>query len=63
MVIDNFNVVRIAITPDEAQPPLVIGADAVLSGPIPGQRVQVVGRRLQEILQRGCRSQRTQLAA
>jgi hypothetical protein len=63
MVIDNFNVVRIAITPDEAQPPLVIDADAVLSGPVPGQRLQVVGRRLPEILQPGCRSQRAQLAA
>jgi hypothetical protein len=54
MVIDNFNVVRIAITPDEAQPPLVIDADAVLSGAVAGQRLQVVGRRLPEILQRGC---------
>jgi hypothetical protein len=53
MVIDNFNVVRIAITSDEVQPPLVIDADAVLSGPVPGQRLQVVGLRLPEILQRG----------
>jgi hypothetical protein len=35
----------------------------MLSGPVPGQRFQVVGRRLPEILQRGCRSQRTELAA
>jgi hypothetical protein len=63
MVINNFKVERIAITPDEAQSPLVIDADAVLSGPVPGQRLQVVGRRLPEILQRGRRSQRTQLTA
>jgi hypothetical protein len=30
MVIDNFNVERIAITPDEAQSPLVLDADGAV---------------------------------
>ena len=55
MVIDNFNVVRIAITPDEAQPPLVIDADAVLALPIALQCFQPVAGQGGEIFQARCR--------
>jgi hypothetical protein len=60
MVVHNFDVVGVA--PGEAQPPLVVDADAVLSGPVAGQRLQVVGRGLAELRQPGCRGQRPQLA-
>src|ERR1700733_260990 len=63
MVIENFNVVRVATPPDKAKPPLVVDADAVLSDPVASQRLQMVARRLPEILQPGCRRQCTQLAA
>jgi hypothetical protein len=42
MVVGDFDVVGVAIAPDEAKPPLVIDADAVLSAPIILQRLQMV---------------------
>ena len=34
MVVDDLYIVGVTISPDEADAPLVIDADAVLSGPI-----------------------------
>jgi len=35
MVIDNLNVIRIPVLPDETDTPLIIDPDAVLSKPVP----------------------------
>ena len=42
MVVGGLDVVGVAIAPDEAKPPLVVDADAVLSAPIILQRLQMV---------------------
>jgi hypothetical protein len=63
VVVYNLDVERIAIPPNEARPPLIVDADAVLSRPIAGQRLQVIGWRLPKILEFGCRRQYTKLAA
>jgi len=55
MIIYNFDVERIPASPNEAQPPLIVDANAVLSGPIAGQCLQVIGWRLPEILEFDCR--------
>jgi hypothetical protein len=63
MVVHNLNVVRVAVAPDEAQPPLIVDADAVLSDAIACQRLQPIAGRLTEIFQVGRRRQRAQFAA
>jgi hypothetical protein len=63
MVVYNLNVVRVAVSPDEAEPPLIVDADTVLPGSITYQRLQVIRRRLPEILQLERRRQRAHLAA
>lgn len=45
MVIDDLNVIGIAAFPDEADAPLLVDPDAVLSFAVMMQRLQVVGRR------------------
>jgi len=62
MVIHEFHLLRIALTPDEAYPPLVIDADAVLSGPAAFQGFQPVARRCQQIAQLPCPVQELELA-
>ena len=42
MIVDNLNVLRIAIFPDEAYPPFVIDPDAVLSRALSLQRFETV---------------------
>jgi hypothetical protein len=42
VVIGDFDIVGVAIAPNEAKPPLVVDADAVLSAPIILQRLQMV---------------------
>ncbi len=63
MVVHDLNVIRIAIAPDEAQPPLVVDPDAVLSDPIACESLQVIAWWLPEILQPDRRGYRPQLAA
>jgi hypothetical protein len=46
MVIHNFDIVSIAFSPDETEPPLIIDPDTVLAGPIAHQGLQVVAWRL-----------------
>ena len=50
MVIDDFDLVRVSVAPDEAQSPLVIDPDAVLPGPVTLQGFQTVTRWLPQIL-------------
>jgi hypothetical protein len=50
MIIDDFDVIRLAVAPDKTQPPLIVNADAVLAEPITLQRLQVIaGRYTQKI--------------
>ena len=62
MVIHNFHFVR-ARFPAEADPPLIVDADAVLSGATAFQRFQPVARRHPQVLQLRCRVQLQQLPA
>ena len=45
MVIDNFNVFGTVFSPDEAHPPLVVDANAVLAIPVPFKGVKTIARR------------------
>jgi hypothetical protein len=47
---DDLDLVRIAITPDEAHPPSVVDADRVLPAAITDRRLQPVGRRHGQVL-------------
>lgn len=44
MIIDDFNVVSVPSAPYEAQPILIVDANAVLAFPVPRQRFQTVSR-------------------
>lgn len=45
MVINNFNLLGMAIDPNEANAPLVVDADAVLSSAVAAQSFQPIARR------------------
>jgi hypothetical protein len=45
MVVNNFDVMAMAIAPNEADPPLLIDPDGVLSLPVSPHRLQLVSRR------------------
>src|SRR5690625_1583920 len=45
VVVDEFDIVRTSISPDEAETPLRVDADAVLSASVADQTLQVVARR------------------
>jgi hypothetical protein len=45
VVVHDLDIMRVTVSPDETQPPLVIDANAVLPGPTANQRFQVIGRR------------------
>lgn len=49
MVIDDLDVLRPAVVPDEAYAPLVVDADAVLAGAVSPERLQAVAGRGGEI--------------
>ncbi len=53
MIVNNFNIFRIAILPDEAHPKLIIDADAVLAGAITLQCFKVVAGWRPQILKAG----------
>ena len=42
MVVDDFHLVGVAVTPTKANPPLIVDADAVLTFPISTQCFQTV---------------------
>jgi len=54
MVINNFDIVRVAFVPSEANPPLVIDSDAPLSFPITMQPLEPVARRNSKVLDLRC---------
>jgi hypothetical protein len=49
MIIDNLDIPRIVISPHETNPPLIIHANAMLSGAPSGQRLQVVAANRRQI--------------
>lgn len=51
VVIDDLDVVRVTVTPPEADSPLGIDPKAVLAPPIAAQRLELVGRRNRQVLQ------------
>jgi hypothetical protein len=50
MVVDDFNVVGVAMLPDKADPPLIVDAYAVLTRAVALQGFQPVTRRYAQIL-------------
>jgi hypothetical protein len=51
MIIHNFNFVRVFTVPTEARSPLVVDADAVLSGAVASQRFQMIAGRQGQVTQ------------
>lgn len=49
MVIHNFNVKSVAVLPVETDPPLVVDANAELTGAVPFEQFQTVPRRQAQI--------------
>jgi len=45
MVVDNLNTQGFMIRPDNANPPLIVNADTVLSVPVTAQRLQTIAGR------------------
>ena len=55
MIIDDFDIVGMAVPPDETNPPLSIDADTVLTSAISLQSFQLIPRRDHQIFQSfGC---------
>ena len=59
IVIDDFYINGMAVFETETQSPLVVDADAPLSGPVSGKEFKAVGKRFPQILRRGCDMQST----
>ena len=51
MIIDNFDVVRIAMAPDKTDAPLLVDANAVLTCAVASERFQTVAGRHSQVLQ------------
>jgi hypothetical protein len=62
MVIYHFNIMRGAIAPDKAKPPLIIDPDAMLPSAITFQRFKPIVRRYAKILKAYRSIQHAQLA-
>ncbi len=52
MIVDDFNMMNAVIMPLEANPPLAVDADRVLTGAVTAQRLQAVGRWYAKVGQR-----------
>ena len=52
MVIHNFNIVSVAVNPFEADTPLVIDPDAILTFTVPAQSFKPVAWRRKQVLKR-----------
>ena len=63
VLIDDLNILGIAITPGEADAPLVVAAYAVGSGTIAPEQFQLVARRYAEVLQVPCLMEVQELSA
>jgi hypothetical protein len=53
MVINDFNIICIALYPGETDAPLIVDADAVLSFPIPAESFQSISRRYAKVIDAG----------
>jgi hypothetical protein len=62
VIVDDLNVMSLAVTPDEANPPSIVDPYTVLSSPISLECFEMVARRHTEILQPPARMQVEQLA-
>lgn len=62
MVVAEFNLVCVALLEPEADPPLVIDGDGVLTGTIPLEGVQTIAGRDTKVLQLGSGVERLQLS-
>jgi hypothetical protein len=51
MVIDDFDIPGLAVAPYEAEPPLIVDADAVLAVPHAAQRFEAIAGRDSKIIQ------------
>jgi hypothetical protein len=63
MIIDDFNIVRIASSPSKANPPALIDTDAMLSLPITNEFLKAVSGRNTQIIQHSGNIEDLQLAA
>lgn len=54
MIVDDLDVVSVAIFPNEANAPLIINANAMLTLAVASQRFQAVARGSQQVPQRSC---------
>src|SRR5664280_820520 len=52
VVVHDLDVGGSGVGPDEADPPLLVDADAVLSGPVPAECFQPVARRHSQVVER-----------
>ena len=63
VVIDDFHVVGVAVSPTEADAPLIVNPDAVLAFALPLQGFEPIGRRNAQIIQHGGVAQHAQFAS
>ena len=63
MIVHNFHVMRFALPPDEADSPLMIYPNTMLSNPVSFESLEPVARRNSKILKTGGRIEIDQLAA
>jgi hypothetical protein len=61
VVVDDFNLVSVAVSPHEADPILIVDPDAVLAPPVPGERLEVIARERAEVFESLDRVQLRQL--
>jgi hypothetical protein len=54
MIIDDLDVVRVTRAPNEADPPSLVDADAVLTSPITLELFQAICGRNPQVVQAGC---------
>jgi len=52
MIIDDLHLERVAVPPDEAEPPLIVDSDAVLTRAVAAERFQSVPRRVTKVNER-----------
>jgi hypothetical protein len=51
VIVDNFDVIGVAVSPRKTDSPLIVDSDAVLAATVPAQFLQPVARRDPEILE------------
>lgn len=54
VVIDDLHIERIAIAPNETDPPLIVDTDAVLPRAVSSQGLQTVARRRPQVVEGAC---------